>query len=96
MPLLMVAGQRILQGSKEIVLSNETASDLEPYLDALRDRFLPGVSLLINTRDSAPLSEFAKSQIAIGDLPTAYVCKEKTCELPTTKLETFIELVDKL
>jgi uncharacterized protein YyaL (SSP411 family) len=96
MPLLLVAAQRILQGSKEIVLSNETANDLEPYLDSLRDRFLPGVSVLINTSESKPLSEFAKSQIAIGDIPTAYVCKEKTCELPTTKLETFKELLDKL
>jgi uncharacterized protein YyaL (SSP411 family) len=96
MPLLMVAGQRILQGSKEIVLSNETMDDLETYIQEIRERYLPGVSVLVNTQDSKPLSEFARSQIAIGDMPTAYVCKDKTCELPTTKLETFKELLEKI
>jgi uncharacterized protein YyaL (SSP411 family) len=96
MPLLMVAGQRILQGSKEIVLSNEKLNDLSRHIEVMRARFMPGVAVLVNAKDSEPLSEFAKSQVAIGDLPTAYVCKEKTCELPTTDVKIFQQLLDKL
>lgn len=96
MPLLMVAGQRILQGSKEIVLSAEARSGLAEYVGELRARFLPGVGVLVNTPDASPISEFAKSQITIGGMSTAYVCKEKACELPTTDLAAFKEVLDKI
>jgi uncharacterized protein len=96
MPLLMVAGQRILQGSKEIVLSGTSNKEIDGYLSQIRDRYLPGVTLLVNTGDTKPLSEFAKSQVAIGNKATAYVCKERTCELPITELNAFQDLLDRL
>jgi uncharacterized protein len=96
MPLLMVAGMRILQGSREIVLAGPTNESIEKYRIELTKRFLPGVSLLVNTGESKPLSEFARSQVAMGELPTAYVCKELTCELPTTEVSTFTELLEKI
>lgn len=96
MPLLMVAGIRILEGSKEIVLSAKNKKDLSVYLHELRERFFPGVAVLVNTSDAQPLSVFAGSQVGIGGQPTAYVCKEMTCELPTTDIAMFKELIGKL
>jgi uncharacterized protein YyaL (SSP411 family) len=42
--------------------------------------------------ESAPVP-FAKDQKSIGGKPTAYVCKNYVCQLPTTDIKKLSELL---
>ncbi len=94
----MVLGVDFLENDPvEIVLVPGKAgkSGLEPYLDHLRDNFIPSkVVLLAGDRQSGPKSTALgtplEGKVAIKGKATAYVCRNGTCSLPATDLQLFI------
>jgi uncharacterized protein YyaL (SSP411 family) len=98
-PQMLVALDYSLAPKREIVIAGDpSAGATQAFLCELRGRFLPNtVTLLIDSdKTRAKLAEFfpaAGSMRPIDGQPTAYVCRNYACELPTTELSKFSELL---
>ena len=85
--------------SFEIVLvGKRDAADLTALRAALADQFLPNKVVLFRPAgEGAPpitaIAGFTKSQIAIRNRATAYVCTNYVCKLPTSDSIRMIELL---
>jgi uncharacterized protein YyaL (SSP411 family) len=80
---------------KEIVLVTPSArAQAEPFLARLRKTFLPNrvLSVVVAGTDQeaqAQLVPTIRAKVVRAGLTTAYVCENRTCELPTTDPEVF-------
>ena len=98
-PQMLVALDYYASPPREVVIVG--ARDSEPtraFLRALRARFLPHtITLLIDSAETrrklAALFPAATSMHEINGQPTAYVCQNYACELPTNDLSKFDELL---
>ena len=76
----------------EIVISGETEGEL---VEALRKPFLPNKVILRRTPENsellAGLAPYTESQNALNGNPTAFVCRNFACQLPTTKVEEMLQ-----
>jgi uncharacterized protein YyaL (SSP411 family) len=82
---------------RQIVLiapAGEGLAPLQPFLAAVRTRWLPDVAVIaVNEGDISGLLEILpilEGRIAMQNVATAYVCRDSACELPTTDLEAFV------
>jgi uncharacterized protein YyaL (SSP411 family) len=66
--------------SFEIVLAG---ADVRPLQRAVFSTFVPNKVVLHSGADIAAIAPFTKAQRAIGGKPTAYVCTNHLCRLPT-------------
>ncbi|MBZ5610471.1 MAG: thioredoxin domain-containing protein [Acidobacteriia bacterium] len=98
-PQMLVALDYWNAPRREVVISGaRDAVQTRAFLRSLRERFLPHtITLLI---DSDPvrqkMSSFFPSAEAMREAnnqPTAYVCQNYACQLPTNDLSKFIELL---
>jgi uncharacterized protein YyaL (SSP411 family) len=86
-----------LQGpSFEVVVAGARgAPDTRAMLDAVDRAFLPNkVVVLRPSEDAAAVVEiapYARDQVAIGGAATAYVCRNFSCDLPTTRVSDVIQ-----
>jgi uncharacterized protein YyaL (SSP411 family) len=83
--------------SREIVIAS-SRNDMGPFIRPLHDRFLPrSVIILNNPKDEGIkglipyLSDFGMQ----NEEPTAYVCQNYACELPTNDPQQMMELLNK-
>jgi len=96
--LLMLAVEFGLGPSYEVVIVGDSHSeDTKQMLQALRDNFLPNkVVLLRPTEQESPeilrLAAYVEPYVSIEDKATAYVCHNYICSLPTTDIETMLDL----
>lgn len=89
-----------LDTPKEIllVLPDENAPGLEPFLEILGRHYLPN-SILAVTEEGAAAEELAqivplvRGKIARDGKVTAYVCENRVCALPTTDPAVFAEQI---
>jgi uncharacterized protein len=82
-----------------VIAGNAQAQDTKAMVKAVRTRFLPNKIVLLNPSEQespgiARLAEFTKNQSSIGGRPTAYVCQNYNCKLPTTDINKMLELLD--
>lgn len=101
MPLLLVGLDFWLDRAKEIVIvTPHAATEAEPFLAALRTRFLPNRVLVVIAepdRDAlAALVPLVADKVARGGRATAYVCERGVCDLPTTDPAVFARQIDKV
>ncbi len=84
-----------LGSPKEIVLVTPTsASEAEPFLEILRQRFLPGKVVVVavagdDLAQQQRVVPFLEGKVPRKGLPTAYVCERFVCQLPTTDVGVF-------
>ena len=84
-----------LDTPKEIViLVPQTREEAEPFLDELRATFLPNRILAVVAEgdeldNHTALIPLLKGKIARDGKPTAYVCENRICDLPTTDPAVF-------
>lgn len=87
----LMSGLDFLLGpSFEIVLAG---ADVRPLQRAVFASFVPNKVVLHSGANVAAIAPFTKAQRAIGGKPTAYVCTNHLCRLPTTdpsKIETLL------
>jgi hypothetical protein len=86
--------------SYEVVIVGQTdAEDTQAMLSALRSKFVPNKVVLLrppeNPAQLTRLAEFTKYHSSLNGRATVYVCLNYYCELPTTDVETMLELLDK-
>ena len=95
-PQLLMALDVHLGPSQEIVIAGDPADEAtRQMLRAIHARFLPRTVLLLHPThptDAAAieaLAPFVKAQQPLQGRPTAYVCEDYVCRLPTTDLDQF-------
>ncbi len=98
--LLMIAIDFGMGPSHEVVISgNSDGKDAEEMLQALQRQFIPNkVVILRPTEQESPdidrLVQFTKNYPNIDDKATAYICLDYSCELPTTNVDSMLQLLN--
>lgn len=86
MPQILVGLDYYLAPRKEIVI----AGDPEMFLHHIRERFLPHAITLLAGASFFPA---AAAMRELDGKPAAHVCENYTCQLPTSQLSKFDELL---
>ena len=89
-----------LQGpSREIVISAVKKNDAHEMLQAINRIYLPNKVVILrlenNKIDLSHLADYTRNQEPIDQMPTAYVCTNFACKLPTTDVQVMLELANK-
>ena len=98
-PQMLVALDYSLAKRREVVIAGaRDAEATQAFLRAFRTRFLPhSISLLVDSdttrRQLSELFPAAEAMREFNHQPTAYVCENYTCQLPTNQLSKFDELL---
>lgn len=88
----------MLGPSHEVVIAGEPGKeDTQAMISALRERYLPRTTVILLPGEDrervAEIASFAGSYSALGGKATAYVCRNRACELPTIDVEKMLELL---
>jgi uncharacterized protein YyaL (SSP411 family) len=97
-PQMLVAYDFSISKAKQIVLVGERdAPDMRQFLAAFYSRFVPhGIVVLVNAASRQALARYIPTvadMTAIGGLATVYVCEDYTCQLPTSDVAAFGQLL---
>jgi uncharacterized protein YyaL (SSP411 family) len=98
LPQMLVAYEFAASKPKQIILVGEgNAEDMRHLLAALHSRFVPNrIVLLVNAESRAALAGYlpvVADMSAVDGRATAYVCENYTCNLPTSEVESFVQLL---
>ena len=92
----------LLDTPKQVILvAPETGPDASSLMARLRKIYLPN-RLLVSVREgeqlraNAELVPLVREKRARSGLPTAYVCEDRICSLPTSDPEVFAEQLRKV
>jgi uncharacterized protein YyaL (SSP411 family) len=85
-PQMLVGLDYYLAARREVVIAGEARE----FLQHIRARFLPHTITLLADAAFVP---WANSMREVEGKPTAYVCQNHTCQLPTSQLAKFDELL---
>ncbi len=94
-PQMLVALDFRMGAAKEIIIVTPKSRDqAEPFLSELRRTYLPNRVLVVASegRDleaQAELIPLVEGKVARRGRPTAYVCEQGLCKLPTTNVDAF-------
>jgi hypothetical protein len=99
-PQFLAAADFSLAKPAQIVFSGNRKHPLiREMVDELHSRFLPNKIVLF--ADAAEGQEFLSRQVpffenlkSVGGKQTAYICENYTCQLPTSDVETMMEILD--
>ncbi len=97
-PQMLIALDFSLGPNREVVLAAESAKDVQPMVDELFGSFLPNKVVLFHSDKESKIEEvvpFIEGYLPMGGKPTAYVCQNFACQLPTTELTSFKQLLKK-
>ncbi|MBI4358002.1 MAG: thioredoxin domain-containing protein [Candidatus Omnitrophica bacterium] len=101
-PQMLMALDFAIGPSSEIVIAgDEGASGVQEMIRAVYSRFLPNKVVAFHPEEGETaqkieaLSPFITDQIALGGNPTAYVCENYICALPTTDIVKLNQLLTK-
>ncbi|MBI3194880.1 MAG: thioredoxin domain-containing protein, partial [Ignavibacteriae bacterium] len=100
LPQMLVALDWWLSTPKEIILVGEIDSEeIQTLVTEIHSRFLPYKVLLFVDEQSRKSLEkilpFIKEMQQIDNKPTAYICKNFACQLPTSDISVVRELLTK-
>jgi uncharacterized protein len=78
-----------------VILGNETDDKVQKLLSELQQGFYPFFTILYadNLDSFKGVADFAAQYKKLDDASTVYICKDFTCEKPTTDLEKVIEYI---
>ncbi len=98
-PQMLIAAGFARSKPKQIILAGPMDQRMEVFLRAVNQRFLPNKVVLVIDGPEARevLSKYlpvVSSMAAKDGKPTAYVCENYACKLPTTDVNTFRDLLN--
>src|SRR3989338_6946821 len=99
-PQFLIAVDGWLGPSQEIVIAGDPdAPATRRMLEHVHRRFLPRASVVLHPPGEAgrtieSLIPFVANQVQLNGQPTAYVCENYLCKLPTTDVAKLVELLD--
>ena len=93
-PQMLVALDYSLAGGRQIVLAGGRGeASTQALLKVLRTHFLPNsITLLVDDVSRARLQAFSPAIVGMTEIDgaaAAYVCRDFTCQMPTTDVENF-------
>lgn len=97
--MMLVALNYLLGPSREVVVVGpHVSSDLLEMIDAIEQEFFPAVSVIVKSDSAvseqlAELAPFTKHFESINSQPTAHVCINQNCKLPTTDKEKMLSIL---
>jgi len=101
-PQMLIAFDFILGPSREIVIAaEENQKGVEAMLAEIYGPFLPKKVVAFHppkgerAKKIEALAPFVKKQLPLKNKPTAYVCKNYVCDLPTADISKLKELLQK-
>jgi hypothetical protein len=96
---LAVADFSLAKPAQIVFSGNRKHPLIREMVDELHSRFLPNKIVLF--ADAAEGQEFLSRQVpffenlkSVGGKQTAYICEDYTCQLPTSDVETMMEILD--
>ena len=95
--LMLIAADFALGPAREVVIvGNPTRSDTKELLRLLRDRFVPGMVVLLRPDDQThpaitTLAKFTGEMTTMNGRATAYVCSGYACSRPTNDAERMMQ-----
>lgn len=100
-PQMLVSLDFALGPSREIVIAGDSQDEeTADFLKAIYSRFIPNKVVMLHPRESEKrlvieeLFPFIKDHLPLGNKPTAYVCENYVCKLPTTHLSDLEKLLE--
>ncbi|MBI4226697.1 MAG: thioredoxin domain-containing protein, partial [Candidatus Omnitrophica bacterium] len=99
-PQFLIALDFRLGPSQEVVIAGDPSDpQTRRMIRAVHERFLPRAVLALHPEDASAaqvevLVPFLKAQRSLGGKPTAYVCQNYVCSLPTTEVATMTSRLD--
>ena len=93
----LIALDELLGPELEIVLVAGSKTPLPPqWLQRLRQRFLPGGLLLVAKVGTGehPTSPLLAGKPPLNGAPTAYLCRNRSCQPPVTNIEELLSLLE--
>lgn len=93
----LIALDELLGPELEIVLVPGSKAPVPPeWLQRLRQRFLPSSLLLVAGPASAgenPAAPLLAGKVALKNAPTAYLCRNRSCQPPVTSIDELLSLL---
>ncbi len=99
---MLIGLDYLLGDSLEIVIAGETDSnDTSRMLNTVRREYLPNAIIIFRptdqeTPDITEIAEYTANQKAIGNKTTAYICRNFSCDKPTTDAGEIMERIKAL
>jgi uncharacterized protein YyaL (SSP411 family) len=87
---MLTAALYAMSAPRQVVLAGRE-EDLGPFLEVLRTRFLPNHTVLLSSAQDTNAA--LRDMTSLDGRPTAYVCENFACQLPTTEVGKFAELL---
>ncbi len=85
---LLCAYDFALGPTAELVIAAPDDASARPMIQAVQERYLPRMVLLVKTAETAPalnaLAPFTQPMVPLKGQATAYLCRNFTCEAPIT------------
>jgi uncharacterized protein YyaL (SSP411 family) len=80
--------------SYEVIIAGEKESqDTKKILRIIYDNFIPNRILLLKTNELEKIAEYVKNYQKIDGKSTVYICRNYSCELPTTDPEKILRML---
>ncbi len=94
---MLLAADFAMGRPKEIVIVTPESllEAAEPFLDALRQRFIPNSVLVVVEDGGDGRIPIAAEKVSLDGKATAYVCEMGACRQPITDLQAFIKEIEK-
>lgn len=81
-------------GGEELVLVPVPSQPLDPFLDPLRKRFDPYLVWVSAGKGIEELAPLVKGREPVDGKVTAYLCRNQTCQAPTTDPEEVLKQLE--
>jgi uncharacterized protein YyaL (SSP411 family) len=83
------------EGYEVVIVGDADGEDTQAMLHSLNSQFLPNVVVVLRTKDDAgaisKLAPYTRFHSSIDGKATAYVCRNFSCNLPTTDITQMLE-----
>jgi uncharacterized protein YyaL (SSP411 family) len=95
-----VAADFAIGPAYEVVIAGDSRSDdVKAMLQALKSRFIPNKVIILRPLDQVSpgidrISDFVKSYGSPDGKATAYVCRDRNCQLPTSDIGKMLGMLD--
>ena len=91
-PMMLNALYYLEKGGEELLLVPANGQTLDRFIDPLRETFLPCLVWMDATDATVrKLNPLAEERTAVDDHPTAYLCRNRTCQQPITNPMEIVE-----
>ncbi len=92
----MLSGHMFDLNAKEVVVVGDDNKETYDFIKSIRSSYQPHRILLHkNGNNLASIASWTDAQVSLAGAPTAYVCKNFACNLPTSDIQQALKQLEK-